>query len=254
MLNGARVLVTRPKHQAEHLCQLLEEQGGQAIRFPTLAVQALTDTDLPQEALINSGKFQWIIFISANAVNFALKANGGKIPRLNSVRLAAIGQSTAQALAAAGLTVDWVPKQGFNSEALLKSQYFQCLDGQRVLIVRGEGGREELATVLRMRGAEVEYLDVYKRVIPDNNSDEIVGLLVQQNLAAITITSGDALQNLWLMIAPQYYPQLLVIPLIVVSDRIAKMADGLGFKQIVVAAQPADTAILEAVTMCLTGK
>ncbi|ASF45892.1 uroporphyrinogen-III synthase [Methylovulum psychrotolerans] len=253
-LGGAGVLVTRPAHQAEVLCRLIAEQGGTAIRFPTLAIEATADTVAVQTALANLGNFQWLIFISANAVNFALKANGGKIPKLIAPRLAAIGQSTAQALANSGLGVDLVPAQGFNSEALLAEPLLQQVGGQRILIVRGEGGREELAAQLRHRGAEVSYIDVYKRVMPDNNASEVQALLTQQRLQAITITSGEALQNLLMMVAPAYHPLLTAIPVIVVSGRLAQMANNLGFKHVVVAEQPADSAMIKAVTMCLTGK
>ncbi|MFZ2449918.1 MAG: uroporphyrinogen-III synthase [Methylovulum miyakonense] len=253
-LNGANILVTRPAHQAESLCRLIEGQGGNAVRFPTLEIVAVPGLGQVQNILANLGKFDWLIFISVNAVNFALKANGGKIPRLNSVRFAAVGLATAQALATAGLAVDLVPGQGYNSEALLASSVLQSVGGQHFLIVRGEGGREELATVLRGRGAEVDYLDVYRRVIPSADNAEVLGLITQHQLDAITVTSGDALQNLLMMVAPQYHSLLLAIPIVVVSGRIAQIAGHLGFKQIVVAAQPADTAIHEAVTMCLTGK
>lgn len=253
-LKSLRVLVTRPEHQAEKLCLMLAEQGILPVRFPTLAIQTVTETELVQTTLANLGKFQWLIFISVNAVNFALKANGGKIPRLNSVRVAAVGQATALALADAGLDVDVVPREGFNTEALLAESSFQDLKGQRVLIVRGEGGREQLAEILQQRGGQVEYLEVYKRVMPIIDQAELLALLAQHQLAAITITSGEALQNLLMMTTTEYHPLLLAIPIIVVSGRIAQMADEMGFKQIVVAAQAADTAIIEAVTMCLTGK
>jgi len=78
-------------------------------------------------------------------------------------------------------------------------------------------------------------------------------LLGQQKLDAIIITSGEALQNLLVMIPQQYRPMLVAIPIIVVSGRIAQIAGNMGFKQIVTAEYPADTAIMVAVTMSLTG-
>ncbi|MDD2723352.1 MAG: uroporphyrinogen-III synthase [Methylovulum sp.] len=252
-LNNAHILVTRPAHQAENLCRLIEIQGGKAIRFPTLDIQAVLDPGHVQNILANSRKIQWLIFISANAVNFALKANGGKIPRSNSVRFAAVGQSTARALADAGVSVDLV-SDGYSSEALLATPQLQQVNGLRFLIVRGEGGREELASVLRGRGAEVGYLNVYKRVVPTVDNSEVLRLLGQRKLDAITITSGEALQNLLIMIPQPYHPMLLAIPIIVVSGRIAQMAGDLGFKQIVAAEYPADIAIMVAVTISLTGK
>ncbi|MGZ5058681.1 MAG: uroporphyrinogen-III synthase, partial [Methylobacter sp.] len=75
MLSGVRVLVTRPEHQAENLSRLIEERGGVAVRFPALAIIPQDDVGGIRSTLANPDKFEWIIFISANAVNFALKAN-----------------------------------------------------------------------------------------------------------------------------------------------------------------------------------
>ena len=147
-----------------------------------LDIVARDNIDEVQDALKNLDKFQWVVFISANAVNFALKANNGKIDRLKTVRFAAMGRATAQALEAAGLTVDVVPEQGYTSEALLAMPQMQQVKGQACLIVRGEGGREELANTLRSRGADVHYLEVYKRTIPSIDSSQVVQLLAQHRL------------------------------------------------------------------------
>jgi len=198
-LNGACVLVTRPEHQAENLSRLIEQRGGIAVRFPTLEIVS-RDDDRIKSTLANLDGFRWVVFISANAVNFALKANSGKIPRTKSVRFAAVGQATAQAMKMAGLPVDLVPEYGYNSEALLEMPQLQQVEGQNCLIVRGEGGREQLATTLRSRGAEVDYLEVYKRIIPRMDSSPVVELLAQHRLDVITVTSAEALQNLSLML------------------------------------------------------
>jgi uroporphyrinogen-III synthase len=253
-LNGARVLVTRPAHQAENLSRLIQARGGEAVRFPVLDIVARDNIDEIQDALKNLGKFQWVVFISPNAVNFALKANNGKIDRLKAVRFAAVGRATAQALEAAGLTVDAVPEQGYTSEALLAMPQIQQIKGQSCLIVRGKGGREELANTLRSRGADVQYLEVYKRTIPSIDNSQVVQLLTQHRLDVITVTSGEALQNLLIMLGEENHRLLLPIPLVVVSDRIGQLAAGMGFKRIAVTESPADTAILETVTIVCNGE
>jgi uroporphyrinogen-III synthase len=252
-LNGACVLVTRPEHQSENLSHLIEQWGGIAVRFPTLEIVS-RDNDQIKSTLANLDKFQWVIFISANAVNFALKANSGKIPRTKSVRFAAVGQATAQAMKMAGLPVDLVPEHGYNSEALLALPQLQQVDGQNCLIIRGEDGREQLATTLRSKGAKVDYLEVYKRIIPCIDSSPVVELLAQHRLDAITVTSAEALQNLHLMLGEKNNKLLLSIPLVVVSDRIRCIAADMGFNRITVTDSPIDTAILETVITCVTGE
>ncbi|MGZ5533920.1 MAG: uroporphyrinogen-III synthase [Methylobacter sp.] len=253
MLSGVRVLVTRPEHQAENLSRLIEEHGGVAVRFPALAIIPQDDVGGIRSTLANPDKFEWIIFISANAVNFALKANSGKIPGTKFVRFAAVGRSTTQAMNMAGLPVDLMPENEYNSEALLAMPQLQQVVGPRFLIIRGEGGREQLATTLRSRGAEVNYLEVYKRIIPHIDSSPIVELLAQRNLDIITVTSAEALQNLNVMLG-ENNKLLSLIPLVVVSDRIRCIAADMGFNRITVTDSPIDTAILETVIKCVTGE
>jgi len=263
-LNGAHVLVTRPEHQAENLSRLIEQQCGIAVRFPTLEIVSKDDTDQIKSKLANLDRFQWVIFISANAVNFALKANSGKIDRIppppppfskvGPGGFAAIGQATAQAMKTAGLPVDLVPEKGYNSEALLAMPQLQQVEGQNFLIVRGEGGREQLAATLRSRGAEVDYLEVYKRVIPKIDSSPVIELLEQHRLDVIIVTSAEALQNLSFMLGEKNIKLLSLIPLVVVSDRIRCIATDMGFNRIIVADSPTDAAILETVITCVTGE
>ena len=253
ILNNVHILVTRPAQQAENLSNLITEQGGIPIRFPTLEINPVDDNDHVKTVLANLDKFQWVVFISVNAVNFALKANGGKIPQSMSVRFGAIGQATAQVLKDVGLSVELMPTNTFNSEALLALPQMQQVEKQSFLIVRGEGGREELAKTLRSRGAEVHYLNVYKRVMPKTDSSELNRLLSRNKLNAVTIASGEALQNLLAMVEHHHHNLLFAIPLIVISERVRQIAADLGFKQIAVAINASDTAILEAVMTSLKG-
>jgi uroporphyrinogen-III synthase len=112
---------------------------------------------------------------------------------------------------------------------------------------------DELATTLRNRGANVDYLDVYKRTIPSIDSSQVSSLLVHDQLDVITVTSGEALQNLFIMLEKKHHQRLLAVPLVVVSNRIRQLAADMGFKRIAVTNCPSDSAILETVTMCVTG-
>jgi uroporphyrinogen-III synthase len=254
LLNGAHVLVTRSAHQAENLSRLITEQNGVAVRFPTLAIVAVDDFCTIQNTLADLDRYQWLVFVSANAVTMhSYYSDSGKMDQFKSVRIAAIGKATAQALALAGLPVDLVPESGYTSEALLAMPQMQQMKGQYCLIVRGEGGREELAATLRSRGANVEYLEVYKRTIPNVDSSQLSLLLAQDKLDVITVTSGEALQNLLIMLEEKHHHQLFEVPLVVVSNRIRQIAADMGFKRIAVASSPSDVAILETVTMCVTG-
>ncbi len=251
-LNGKRILVTRPQQQAINLTQLIEQYGGQVISFPTLEIRPITN-DAIKDPLENLKTYQWLIFISANAVNFAVAANNGKIGHFTQAKIAAVGKATAQALENAGLTVDLVPQTGFNSEALLAMPALQSVQKQKILIVRGVGGRETLAQELKNRGATIDYWEVYQRQIPQIACAPVIELLKRRQLDWLTITSSDALHNLLTMLESDK-SLLFDIPLVVVSERIQQIAQSLGFKNIVVSSSPDNMAILNTMIMLTNGE
>jgi uroporphyrinogen-III synthase len=114
-LKGVRVLVTRPAHQAENLCRLIEAEGGTAVRLPLLTIEPGAHATEARRQL-SAPRDLWI-FTSANAVRHALPWIGGAWPP----RLAAIGPATAAALAAAGQDAA-PPLAGASSEALLAAR------------------------------------------------------------------------------------------------------------------------------------
>lgn len=250
-LKDLQVLVTRPVDQAERLCLLIEQTGGRALRFPTLEIgSVLVDPQKLDQAL----QSDWLIFTSTNAVDFALKAFSGKMAGLQNLKIAAVGLATANALQNAGLVSDCVPKSEFSSEGLLAEACMHQVADLYITIVRGVGGREKIAQTLRDRGAKVDYLEVYRRSQPDIDNNELLEQLNIGKLNAITITSGEALQNLLAMVDAASAALLKKLALIVVSERIKELAQQLGFEQILVSLQPTDAAILQTLTTLSNGE
>ena len=247
MHTGKKILVTRSRHQSENLCRLIEQQGWQAIRFPVIDIQAKPLSTEDIERIQSIEQYQHIFFVSVNAVNFALKLFNGKIDCLQKVACVAVGKASYQSLSAYGISNVLVPEQGFNSEAILAMPEIQDLTGLSCLIIRGEGGRELLADSLRERGASVDYLEVYKRVMPTSDSRLIEAYLHHKTLAAILIYSGEALHNLVQMLAKQeIIKNMLNVPLVVISERVQALAKKIGFKNIIVAAEASDAAMMNA--------
>jgi uroporphyrinogen-III synthase len=145
-LSGVRVLVTRPQRQAGELVRRIEQAGGEALVFPVMEIQSRSDAADVQERLAQIDRYTLAIFISANAVEDGLAALASAGGSLSHLRIAAVGRATAAALQAAGQTVQLVPDSACTSEALLAMPPMQFMQGERVLIFRGEGGRELLAT------------------------------------------------------------------------------------------------------------
>ncbi|HEY9148355.1 MAG TPA: uroporphyrinogen-III synthase, partial [Gammaproteobacteria bacterium] len=145
-----------------------------------------------------------------------------------------------------GRAPELVPESQFDSEGLLALPGLQAVRGKRILILRGNGGRELMAATLRDRGAQVDYAEVYRREPPDTAAAE-AGWLGKTDI--ITVTSSEALQNLVALTDVAQRPQLLAKPLVVVSERAAALAHALGFKSpALVTPQTSDEAIVEAVS------
>lgn len=247
-LAGVGVLVTRPAQQAAHLCALLEAEGACAIRFPVLEIVSPDDTGVLNDIIDRLESFDIAIFISPNAVKRAVNCIQARRAIPAGLRLAAVGRGSARTLAQLGLEVDIVPATRFNSEALLELAAMQQVAGKRIVIFRGEGGRELLAETLRQRGAEVEYAEVYRRVKPKS---DVAGLLrhwARGDVDVVTVTSNDSLRNLYDMVGQLGRQWLQQTPLVVVSERTRALAAELGFKQVpVVASEASDEAIVRAV-------
>lgn len=245
-LEGIGVLVTRPAHQAGPLCERIEAAGGRAVRFPLLTIHDSGDTPQVNALLAQLGDYHIAIFVSPNAVHFGLDAieRHGGLPE--QLQLAAVGQGSARELQRrTGHPPDLVPTERFDSEGLLALQGLQQVAGKRILILRGNGGRELLAQTLRERGARVDYAEVYRRERPSAAAAEPDWL---EKTDIITLTSGEALENLVALTPAAEQSMLLSKPLVVVSDRTTARAQALGFRHAArVAARADDDAILEAV-------
>jgi uroporphyrinogen-III synthase len=241
-LSGIGVLVTRPAGQAETLCRLIEAAGGRAIALPAAAILPVSDPE-PARALL-AASWDLMIFVSRNAVEEALPLlPGGRLP--DGCTIAAVGQATARALAAAGREPDLVPGGRFDSEALLAMDALEDVLGFRVLIVRGVGGRATLGEILAKRGARVAYAEVYRRALPQVDPTPLLADW-HRDIQVATATSDDILHNLLELLAQQGREALLATPLVVVSERTAELARALGFGRVEVAERAADEEILAA--------
>jgi uroporphyrinogen-III synthase len=246
-LSGQGILVTRPADQAAPLCELIEEAGGRAIRFPLIEIEPVLDAPESIQQLLDLAGDDWLIFVSANAVKFALELVPAGAQSMAGPRIGAVGQATAEALEAAGLQVDLVPKPQFNSEALLAMPELADVEGRKVVIVRGEGGRELIAETLRSRGAKVTYAEVYRRTMPKQEIAEVVELWRSGGVQAVTLTSGEMLQHLVALLGEANRELLTSTPVVVVSERIAQVANDIGCRRVVTAQGPNDQAVLQAV-------
>lgn len=240
---GKVVLITRPRHQADEFAQLIENNRGTALLFPSIETQAIEINRQLASTLRSLNDFELIIFISANAVNYTASylQQIEREPYAIESEVAVIGQATAAAVVAAGFRVSVEPTDGFNSEALLKMPGLQKaqVEGRKVLIIRGEGGRNKLSEVLTGRGAIVSYAEVYRRTIPEHDlkisRQQLSEQWAKMAINTITVTSNESLQNLYDMLEEPGKSAMLGTHLIVPSMRCYELAQALGFTALTIA-------------------
>lgn len=242
-LAGLGVLVTRPEPQAAPLAHLLEQAGARVYRLPAIEIVAVDDRPQVRAALGPIDRFDWMLFVSANAVRFgAFLLDVRQKPKI-----AAVGPATAAAVANAGLTVSLVPERGFDSEALLATPELNDVARRRVLIVRGDGGRELLGEELRRRGAEVAYAEVYTRRCAQP-APGVVHAVEQAwsegRIHVVTATSSELLRCLIELLSADGRSRLMSSVLLAGGARIADAARAMGHEGEIVVAQGADDAHL----------
>lgn len=231
-LAGLNIVVTRPREQAATLAAGIAKLGGNCIQFPLLEITPLADDQPLRTLLARLSEFQLAIFISPNAVRYGMEAirSTGGLP--GSMQIAAVGLSSAKALQDYGVKNVIAPQQRFDSEALLELPELQEVRNKSVVIFRGDQGRELLADTLKLRGANVEYVTCYHRSKPQHD----VAALLAARPDALSVSSSEALHNLWEMLNAAGREQLAAIPLFVSHGRIAAEAQNLGWQNIITAA------------------
>lgn len=232
-LEGRNIVITRPAGQAAHLAQALADLGARPVLFPVLAIFDVEDPRPLQDAAIRLDSFDWAAFVSPNAVEKSLGAILALRPWPAHLRAATVGRSSEEALARFGVTDVVAPRDRFDSEALLELPELQSVAGKRVVIFRGDGGRELLGDTLRQRGAEVEYVTCYRRRKPDSDAAPLLRLWTEGHLDAVTVTSSEGLHNLVDMIGKLGQTWLKKTPLFVPHQRIAGVARAFGCHEVI---------------------
>lgn len=242
MLRGMRVLVTRPSPQGEKLCEQIQAQGGEATHFPTIAFAPPPDQAAYESALQQLGEQSWLIFISPQAVYASvpeLRRHWPVFPE--KTKFAAIGAGTSAALREAGYRVAVQPAQEWTSEGFLALPAFQAIEGEKIAVIRGEGGRELIDKTLKERGAVLLPVIAYRRVLPAVRLD----LTQYTQFDTIVCTSADTLLNLKALAGEAGWPLIRDARVIVMSNRVKLIAQEAGFGQICVTQSASNDAIID---------
>jgi len=186
---GLRLLVTRPGGQAEALSRMLRDAGAEPVQFPCIEVRLLPPDAQGLAAL--GIPHDWILFVSANAVNAAaayLRAAQRDWRALPAGRIGVVGPGTAASLEAFGFAADFMPSR--YTVSALAEELPGPLEGKRILLP----GRREVNASLRdgltQRGARLTVWPIYEIVTPQPTA--ALADLAQPRLDVVTLTSSSA--------------------------------------------------------------
>ena len=254
-LSGLHVVVTRPAGQAAHLAEALRAQGAKPVLFPVLAIHALKDITHLLELARRLDNVDLAIFVSANAIRHALDTLLAHRSWPVGLRVATIGKASEAVLAGYDLGGQEqhiiAPELRFDSEALLAGPELLAMSGRRVVIFRGDGGRELLGDTLLERGAQVEYVTCYQRSSSALDPAPLLKLWEANTLDAVTVTSSEGLHYLYEMLGRLGQAWLRKTPVFVPHARIEAEARHLGLHQLILT-QPGDDGLLGGLTEYFT--
>jgi len=197
-LAGKRILVTRAREQAAALVERIEALGGEAYVFPVIAFGPPASWDPVDEAIAALDRYQWLVITSPNGARFfmgRLREKGYDATALAGLKVAAVGATTARALAEWGVRVDVIPRE-FRGAALPEAMGPYLKPGDRVLMARGDLADPAHAEGIRALGAVVDDLVVYRTVPAGGDVERLKADLAAGAVDYVTFTSGSTVRNL----------------------------------------------------------
>ena len=234
-LIGLNVLLTRPIQQQQTLSDAIASRGGRATQLPLIEIKSLQETTSIQalkSKIQGLDNYHILIFVSTNAVRYAATWINDYWSRFPvGICVVGIGPTTAQAISEQ-ISRDVIHSPtGMTSEDLLELPQLKQVDGKRIGIFRGQGGRELLAEELTARGGEVDYLEVYQRLPIHYNSRDFCRRLRSDSVNVLTVTSAESLTKLAAALGDNK-EELGLIPLLVPSARLLQQAEQSGFSHV----------------------
>ncbi|MHC8290011.1 uroporphyrinogen-III synthase [Pseudomonas sp. XS1P51] len=233
-MSGWRLLLTRPADESAALSDVLAEEGIFSSSLPLLEIAPIPASDTMHRVIQDLDGYCAVIVVSKPAARLAVDLVSQYWPQPPRLKWFSVGAATAQILEDHGLDVSF-PVDGDDSEALLElAQLREAIarPDPSVLIMRGEGGRELLAERLRELGASVEYLELYRRDLPQYPPAALPDRIEAERLNGLVVSSGQGFEHLH-QLAGDAWPQLARLPLFVPSPRVAELARAAGAQTVV---------------------
>ena len=232
-LSGKKILITRAREQSGDFATQLKKLGAEVIEFPTIEIVPPTTWKRLDRAIDRLKSYDWIIFTSANGVNFffeRFREKGEDCHLPSSLKVCAIGPATAYQLKDRAIRVDYVPKE-FVAEAILKGFKEMAVKGKRILLARAEEARDLLPQGLRKMGAEIDVVVAYQTVKPKGGSRRLKKLLGDGGIDVITFTSSSTVNHFAELLKKEDLKELLDgIAIACIGPITARTATGWGMR------------------------
>jgi len=196
-LFGKGIVITRPQRQADDLARLLISEGAYPISFPTIKIVPPANWHGLDEAIDKLTTYNWLIFTSANGVQFffeRLREKNKDIRDLKGIKICCIGPATARQIEDKGIKVDLVPEQ-FIAEGILESFAVMDLKGRKILIPRAAKARDVLPEGLKKFGASVDVVAAYQTVNSGKKKEDLAVLISDNKVDVLTFTSSSTVTN-----------------------------------------------------------
>jgi uroporphyrinogen III methyltransferase/synthase len=195
-LFGQRIIVTRAREQADSLANPLRRLGAEVIELPAIEIRPASDYSALDNAILQIGDYDWLIFTSVNGVRFFLERLDQTAIDLRAIRgrICAIGPATRDALTRLHLKVD-VTADEYVAEGLLAKLTAWNLTGARILISRAAVARDVLPTELTRLGAAVDVVEAYRTEAPTDLALHAAAAFARRP-HWITFTSSSTVTNL----------------------------------------------------------
>ncbi len=227
-LAGLRLLTTRPEKQAARLLQPLQQAGIETTQIPLIEIRPCELDAAARQKLMDLDLYHQVIVVSPSAADLLITQLEDYWPQWPvGIQWWCVGAGSVARLQQAGIEAG-CPATGDKSEDLLQRPEFAHYDQQRVLLVKGAGGRDLLASTLTARGARVEPLVLYERVWPTLSPAQLQTLR-QGEHQAVVLTSGEALAHY----THRLQGQRQDLPLFLPSQRLVDQARKSGFTQVI---------------------
>ncbi|MBU2644904.1 uroporphyrinogen-III synthase [bacterium] len=196
-LEGRRILITRDASQAGGLKEKLASRGAEILSIPTIAISDPPDWTPFDQAVGMLSTFEWIVFSSVNAVRKTsdrLTTLNTEMDRFNAVKIAVVGDQTAEAVREKGWRVDLIPDQ-YQAEGLLVALKQSGISGKRIWIPRALKARRFLIDELEKSGSRITETPVYQNTIPYENRNQLQQALLSGKIDWITFTSSSTVTH-----------------------------------------------------------